>query len=95
MSLRLFRLAVLSLLAEHPDWNLSISGCAKITDLDLSVHYSVSLIPASGELLPPTAFPQFTSIDLPGFTYVKVQTLEFESDLPIPSPKWRVQVLYK
>lgn len=95
MSLLLFKQTFLDLLTAQPDWNLSISGCAKITELDLSVYYSVSLIPSTNDLKPPSAFLQFETVPLPGFTYFKVQTLEFDSDILIPQPKWRIQVLYK
>lgn len=96
MSLQHFTVLFKALLLAHPELDLRISGTAKVVDPGNSIKYSVSLIPKLGEVQSPERYiPIFQPLQLEGFKFLKVQTLEFDTSLSLPKPHWRVQVLYK
>lgn len=78
--------------------NLSSSGAAEVTDLAGGVTYSLSCIPPAGSEPPNTpneVHKVAQRVPLPGYTLVKTQVLRFETDLPIPDPKWRYQFIFR
>lgn len=96
MSLQQFASTYRAFMLAHPELGYKISGIAKVVDPGNSIKYSVSLIPKSGSLeAPERYFPIFQALQVDGYSFVKVQTLEFESSLSLPKPNWRIQVFYK
>lgn len=86
---------ITGLLLAHSDWNLKLSGVAKVTEENGNVFFSASLIPPVPDPLPAKTYTaRFQSAAVEGFRFRKVQSIEFDSDLSLPKPNWRVQVLY-
>lgn len=99
-ALSLFKVAATTwLLSEHlSPLNLTASGVAEVIDLAGGVTYSFSCVPPIASV--PIGKPSETHriaqrAPIPGYILVKTQSLRFETDLPIPDPKWRYQFVFR
>lgn len=93
-----FKQAFAKLLADHPEWGMKLSGVACVVQQNNTVFYSASVVPPKTmpKTLPPNSFTKrFQPAVVSGFKYIKIQCLEFDSELSLPTPNWRIQVLYQ
>lgn len=75
----------------------SISGVAKVEQVNGSILYSASLVSNNKHAARPRAVdvsPRFQAVPVCGFTFSSCEVLEFLSDIPMPKPLWRVQNKY-
>lgn len=78
--------------------NLRVSGVAELTDLAGDVTYSLSCIPPINSTFsasPNEVHKVAQRAPLPGYILTKTQTSRFETDLPIPDPRWRYQFTFR
>lgn len=99
-ALALFRIAAATWIVtdQLASLNLTSSGAAEVTDLAGGITYSLSCIPPVGSDRPNTpneVHKLAQRVPLSGYTLVKTQVLRFETDLPIPDPKWRYQFIFR
>lgn len=90
-----FNSTIISTIQTHlPDYK--VSGCAELEESTGQLLYSASLIPPISEIACDLHHfvNKFKDIRVSGFRFIKLGKLIFLTSLPLPDPKFRVQVVY-
>ncbi|AAG02724.1 hypothetical protein AMV018 [Betaentomopoxvirus amoorei] len=98
--LELFGEQINDLLIKNPNWNIKLSGVAKIITLDNKIIFSASLYIENykNDNIPkPYDYDYIFKNEnnkLPDFIYNTIEILTFKSNTNLPNPQWRIQVKY-